>query len=63
MGAHADTAALSLPVNTRVADCIAIAITQQAVLCGREPWPETPDAEGALRAQLCDMAEQWRPRW
>ena len=27
MGAHADTAALSLPVNTRVADCIAIAIT------------------------------------
>ena len=37
--------------------------TQQAVLCGREPWPETPDAEGALRAQLCDVAEQWRPRW
>ena len=27
MGAHADTAALSLPVNTRIADCIAIAIT------------------------------------
>ena len=24
---------------------------------------ETPDAEGALRAQLCDLAEQWRPRW
>ena len=27
MGAHADTAALSLPVNTRIADCIANAIT------------------------------------
>jgi hypothetical protein len=32
----------------------------QAMLCGREPWPETPDAEGALRAQLADG---WRPDW
>ena len=37
--------------------------TQQAVICGRMPWPDTPDAEGALRAQLCDTREQWRPRW
>ena len=32
----------------------------QAMLCGREPWPDTPDAEGALRAQLADG---WRPDW
>ena len=32
----------------------------QAMLCGREPWPDMPDAEGALRAQLADG---WRPDW
>ena len=29
------------------------------MICGKVPWPDTPDAEGALRAQLLEM---WRTR-
>jgi hypothetical protein len=29
------------------------------MICGKVPWPDTPDAEGALRAQLIEM---WRAR-
>ena len=35
-----------------------VIVKLQAMICGKTSWPDTPDAEGALKAQLCEYARR-----
>eukprot|EP01043_Picozoa_sp_COSAG02_P026663 COSAG02_NODE_1542_length_12011_cov_103.068754_10_plen_73_part_00 len=39
--------------------CREVVTKLQAMICGKEPWPDMPDAEGALRSQLCEIAGRY----